>query len=150
MIRLVLVLLGVMLSQWSGHDSQAQSSSILHHALELEILPETHELIAQDRVRLSSSLLREHSLTFELNPKLTVQEVTLGGQILSVEKQVGGEDSSLTQKWMVRIPESLQTSSSGELTITYQGAINDPPQASKGLRFVRPDKTNGYIGNDGV
>ncbi|MCZ6800866.1 MAG: M1 family aminopeptidase, partial [Nitrospirae bacterium] len=92
----------------------------------------------------------EHSLTFELNPKLTVQEVTLGGQILSVEKQVGGEDFSLTQKWMVRIPESLQTSSSGELTITYQGAINDPPQASKGLRFVRPDKTNGYIGNDGV
>jgi hypothetical protein len=36
------------------------------------------------------------------------------------------------------------------LLIRYKGKIYDPPRPSKDLRFVRPDKTLGHIGPDGI
>ena len=50
----------------------------------------------------------------------------------------------------VHLPESSGPLEERVLTVVYDGKINDPPQASGGLRFVRPDKTYGHIGSEGV
>ncbi|MDH3769767.1 MAG: M1 family aminopeptidase, partial [Nitrospirota bacterium] len=55
-------------------------------------------------------------------------------------------------RWMIKHPSiNLEQSKPAPiLIIDYHGLINDSPKMSGGLRFVRPDKTNGHIGPQGI
>ena len=50
----------------------------------------------------------------------------------------------------IRLPEASSPPDATRVHIAYRGRIQDAPTASPGLRFVRPDRTLGYIGEEGV
>ena len=50
----------------------------------------------------------------------------------------------------LQLPEALPSSDEIRIHISYRGRIQDAPTASPGLRFVRPDRTLGYIGAEGI
>ena len=83
-----------------------------------------------------------------------VDEVQIGTQptqfgiIDSVEGRKEGQHAIQ----FIEIPDwgQLNPSASLSLSIRYKGKIHDPPRSSKDLAFVRPDKTLGHIGPEGL
>jgi aminopeptidase N len=125
----------------------------IHHTIAVELVPETHRLIATDTIRLSQSLLNQTPLSFALNPHLAIDRVELNGQAVSISKvPVGPSDSPTFTQWVLDDTSSSHTTPNSPplLKIAYHGHIDDSPTDSGGLRFVRPDKTNGHIGPQGI
>ncbi len=125
----------------------------IHHSLAVELEPERHRLKATDTLRLPKNLSQQESLSFALNRHLIIDRIELNGQPVQLSK--APEDPSWTKgftQWIIKNPTSSprQSSAIANLTITYHGYISDSPKTSGGLRFVRPDKTNGHIGSNGV
>ncbi len=133
--------------------AEASTPPSIHHTLAAELDPGNHLLTATDTLHLPKELLNQIPLSFALNPHLTVDRVEVNGRTVSFSKLP--EDPS-GQKgftpWMIEHPSMNleQSKPSPILTIVYHGLINDPPTTSGGLRFVRPDKTNGHIGPQGI
>jgi hypothetical protein len=50
----------------------------------------------------------------------------------------------------IPLPPLDHTGQPAVLTLAYHGVIDDSPKASGGLRFVRPDDTDGHIGPNGI
>lgn len=139
---------------------EAQTRPTIHHDLEITLRPDTHELIARDTLTIPSPLIDSNSISFHLNAhlaltSLAVEETPL---LLSTVKitppstSSSGNGTPVSAGQRITVPLSPQSSSAETLkmTIAYQGQINDPPQASRGLRFVRPDETAGHIGMEGI
>jgi aminopeptidase N len=133
--------------------AEASTLPSIHHNLTVALDPETHLLTATDVLHLPKSLLNQLPLSFALNPHLTVDRVEIDGRRVSVSKTP--EDPSgqtgFTQ-WIIELPlmNPEQSKQSPILTVVYHGFINDSPKTSGGLRFVRPDKTHGHIGPQGI
>ncbi len=136
------------------HILEAASPPSIHHRLTLGLDPETHRLTATDVLQLTQNLYNCPPLAFALNPNLTLDRVEIDGKLATVSKAPNGssEGQKLFTKWIIEypLPQQKQSDSSPILTIVYHGPINDSPAASSGLRFVRPDKTNGHIGKEGI
>jgi aminopeptidase N len=135
------------------HLAEAYTPPSIHHTLAVELDPKTHRLTATDTLHLPKSLFKQTPLSFTLNPHLTVDRVEVNGRTVSVSKipENPSGQNGFTQ-WMIEHP-SFSLKQSGELptlTIIYHGHIDDSPKTSGGLRFVRPDKTNGHIGPQGI
>src|SRR5690606_5132259 len=62
------------------------------------------------------------------------------------------DDQSPSTGRVVEIPLPLpdRPDQPAVLTFHYQGVIEDSPKSSGGLRFIRPDDTNGHIGARGI
>ncbi|MCA9466794.1 MAG: hypothetical protein KC643_15320, partial [Nitrospira sp.] len=122
------------------------------------MIPEQHTLQAVDTITLPESLTQSSTLSFHLNPHLTITALALNGQPLpltSMTIEPGSQtphsvDSSRSQRIQVALPPQDHTTGPRIMRITYEGQINDPPQKSGGLRFVKPDETNGHIGPEGI
>jgi len=109
--------------------------------------------MATDTIRVPQSLLNQTSLSFALNSHLTIDRVELNGQTVPVSKiPVDLSDPQTFTQWVVESPSSSLTPSHSSplLNIVYHGQIDESPTESGGLRFVRPDKTNGHIGAQGI
>ena len=136
------------------HILEAASPPSIHHRLTLELDPETHRLTATDVLQLTQNLYHRPPLAFALNPNLTLDRVEIDGKSVAVSKAPTGssEEQQLFTQWIIEypLPKQKQSDSPPILTIVYHGPINDSPTASRGLRFVRPDKTNGHIGKEGI
>ncbi len=133
---------------------EAASPPSIHHTLTVELRPETHSLTATDVLQLTQSLYNHPPLAFALNPNFTLDSVEIDGKsvpVLKAPKDSSGEGKLFIQ-WNIEhpLPQPRQSDSPPILTIVYHGPINDSPTASRGLRFVRPDKTNGHIGKEGI
>lgn len=126
----------------------AQDVTIRHHDLHVEFRPESHTIIARDTIRLTGHDWQV--LRVRLNPALAVEEILLAdGSVSFWEEDLPSAANKLeagTRTIEIRRLEA----SSPTVHIVYRGRIQDTPTASPGLRFVRPDRTVGYIGEEGV
>lgn len=147
---LILLILGTL---FTSSIAEAYTPPSIHHTLAVEIDPDTHRLTATDTLHLPGNLFDQTSLSFALNSHFTIDRIELNGQTVTVSPiptETPGQPT-LTQ-WMVDPLSSTreQLKSSTTLKIAYHGQIDDSPKKSGGLRFIRPDKTNGHIGPQGV
>lgn len=139
---------------------QAREFPTIHHDMEFTLNPDTHEIIAHDILTIPSTLIESQTVTFHLNSHLTIKSLDIDGvplplSNLSIEPPATSPSPNETpvptrQRITISIPPQKLLSKSLKVSIAYQGGIHDPPQASGGLRFVRPDETNGHIGPEGI
>ncbi|UCE63879.1 MAG: hypothetical protein JSU59_01600, partial [Nitrospirota bacterium] len=134
----------------------ASDRPILHHYLAIQIHPDTHEILAQDTivVKASDRSKLKSPLRLSLNRHLTVEDVHVGTKAIHFGIVEPPEDTNEGPNPIQNIEisdwEHLSPSAPLSLVIRYKGKIYDPPRPSKDLRFVRPDKTLGHIGPDGI
>jgi len=135
------------------HIVEAYVPPTIHHTLAVVLDPKTHGLTATDTLNLPKNLFKHTPLSFALNPQLAIDRVEINGLTVPFSK-IPEDPSGQTRftQWMIAYPSSSpkQLDASHTLTIAYHGHIDDSPRASRGLRFVRPDKTNGHIGLQGI
>ncbi len=137
----------------AAHNAESFTFPTIHHNLHVELIPETHSLRATDTLRLPKVFFDQGLLSFSLNPHLTIDHVELNGQSIAISQMPkNSSDQPLSTQWTIEYPSSgiRLTETLSTLTITYHGQIDDSPTASGGLRFVRPDHTNGHIGPQGI
>lgn len=137
----------------SASPLEANTSPPLHHQLQIELDPDTHAISGFDSIHLAQQHRDRSSVSFVLHPQLTIDRVEFNGQSLPIPDPAGSSNSQLlATRRVVNIPlPSLdQQDQPAVLTLAYHGLIDDPPKASGGLRFVRPDDTDGHIGPHGV
>ena len=131
---------------------EASDVTIRHHDLHVEFQPESHTIIARDTIRLSGHV--GQVLHVRLNPNLEIEEILLvDGPVLRWEEDLpsaGNNQQAGTRTIEIRLPEAFPSSDEIRVQIAYRGRIQDAPTATPGLRFVRPDRTLGYIGEEGV
>ena len=136
--------------------AQAAGVTVRHHDLQVELRPGTHTIIARDTLRLTGHSATGQILHVQLNPDLEIEEIVLSTGPLPFweENLPAANDKQGASGWTrtidVHLPEPSSTSAETSVHIAYRGRIQDAPTASPGLRFVRPDKTLGYIGEEGV
>lgn len=135
---------------------QAAGVTVRHHDLHVELRPESHTIMARDTIRLTGHSDGGQVLHVQLNPDLEIEEIVLSnGPLLFWEEDLSSSDnkqdaSGWTRTIDIHLPETSSPSDETSVRIAYRGHIQDAPTASPGLRFVRPDSTLGYIGEEGV
>ena len=152
---LICLLLAGLYSPGEG-VSLSSDATITAHDLNIELIPDTHELIAQDRVEMRTGG-RATTMTFTLAPSLRVESITMpappaSGQVTQGEQPVMFSSELLVQPSTQIITVTLPATHSDNTILlwTYRGAINDPPREPRHLRFVTPSETSGHIGPEGV
>ena len=150
------VVVGCGLLVWAGGgmNGNAAKWNIQQHELVVELDPSSHMIVAQDTIQLVGE--HESSIHVSLNADLDIEEVFVGDDPVNGWEEAfhastprhDGTEARLTRTIDIPLPAMLDTPVS--LRIVYRGVINDPPRAAPGLRFVRPDQTNGHIGEEGV
>ena len=135
---------------------QAAGVTVRHHDLQVELQPETHMIIARDTLRLTAHAAAGQVIHVQLNPDLEIDEIVLSnGPVPFWEEDLPSagnkqDASGWTRTIDIHLPEPSSPSAETSVHIAYRGRIQDAPTASPGLRFVRPDRTVGYIGEEGV
>ena len=90
----------------------------------------------------------------QLNPALEIEEIVLSnGPVLFWEEDLPSAENKQEagrRTIEIRLPEVPPSRDEIHVQIAYRGRIQDAPVAMPGLRFVRPDRTLGYIGEEGV
>ena len=136
--------------------STPDRATIIHHALTVELIPASHELVAQDQVELE---IPSHATTmmFTLAPTLRVESIALRdnsamGKRSSPDQSLSFVTEPLPQPLTQRIVVTLPPGHAERATLVwiYRGVINDPPKEPRHLRFVTPSETAGHIGSEGV
>ena len=136
----------------------AADFTIQRHDLEIELRPDTHEIVAQDTIRVSGGPGADQVIHLELHPGLEIEEVLVEKASVrfwedTVDSDATNEEpvaSRLSRTLAVQLPRASNPAEAMSVSVSYRGAIHDAPTASPGLRFVRPDRTRGYIGEEGV
>ncbi|MFM8540614.1 MAG: M1 family metallopeptidase [Nitrospira sp.] len=131
-------------------QSPAPAVDILHHQLEVQVSPATHELRAVDQMTVRALTDELPEASFVLNASLRVVVVlepgSRGIRPLGIVAKPGSSEQTVT----VRFGKPLLKDETVELVWQYQGTINDPPHDPNHLRFVTPSDTAGHIGPEGV
>ena len=144
------------ISLLTGLTVQAGGVSVRHHDLRVELRPGSHTIIARDTLRLTGHAAAGQVLHVQLNPDLEIEEIVLPhGPLPFWEEDLPSagnkpDASGWTRAIKIRLPEPSSPSGETSVRIAYRGRIRDAPTSSPGLRFVRPDRTLGYIGEEGV
>ncbi|MDA1303842.1 MAG: M1 family aminopeptidase [Nitrospirae bacterium] len=149
---------GVLVWVGMGLSCHASELNIQHHDLVVELDPSTHTIAAQDTIQLVGLPKDDSVIHLSLNPDLEIEEVFVGGGPLEYweealhtsKRHQGSDEISVTRTVEIRLPSLPDNREALSLRILYRGEINDPPRAAPSLRFVRPDKTMGHIGEEGV
>ncbi len=155
---LVAIGCGVLVWAGGGLCGDAAQLKIQHHELVVELDPSSHTIVAQDTIQLVGFPEYDSVIHLNLNPYLDIEEVWVGGgpsnfweeALHSSTGRDKSSDTQLTRTVEIRLSSMPVDREALSLRISYRGHINDPPRAAPGLRFVRPDKTNGHIGEEGV
>ncbi len=136
---------------------QAQDTRIRSHALTIELLPETHRLIAVDHMTVELGAGPIEQLAFSLAASLQVLQIraSLESQPIKVTWTTEAEtpllpSGSQGQRVLVRLERAIPSGRTLTLRWRYEGIINDPPREPRHLRFVTPSETSGHIGPEGV
>jgi aminopeptidase N len=125
----------------------------IHHELQIELDPGTHAIIGVDHIHLQRPHHTGKSVAFALHPQLIIDRVEFNGQSLPVPDSTATtipRPPSTRRMIEIPLPSLDDPDQPAVLTVGYHGQIDDVPKASGGLRFVRPDDTNGHIGPHGV
>lgn len=132
---------------------QAKTLPPIHHELQIELNPDTHAITGSDTIHIPPSHRTDSSVSFILHPQLTIDRVEFNGKGLPIthtSEAVTPQPPSTRRVVQIPLPPIDDPDQPAILTLTYHGQIDDSPTASGGLRFVRPDDTNGHIGPNGV
>ncbi|WP_447600982.1 M1 family metallopeptidase [Nitrospira sp. Nam80] len=130
--------------------SAVQEPTFSRHELSVELRPDSHELIATDRLIVQNPDSRQ-AISFSLASSLQIDGITAtpladlsagAGQAIPFRRDVPKGDHVTIQ-----LPESR---AEWVLECRYRGTINDPPREPRHLRFVTPSETAGHIGPEGV
>jgi len=131
-----------------------RQAEILHHTLEVKLLPDQHELLAVDQmtVRALADDVQEAAFTLHGNLQvvLVVEQKPAGVQPVSVHTSPAAGPAAAGQTVTVRFNRPLNADETVHLMWQYRGAINEPPREPRHLRFVTPSETAGHIGTEGV
>ena len=128
---------------------EASAVTIRHHDLHVELRPESHTIMARDTIHLTGPAAQV--LHVRLSPNLEIEEMLLvDGPVLRWEEDLPSAGNKGTRVIAIRLPEAFPSPDEIRIQIAYRGRIQDAPAATPGLRFVRPDRTLGYIGEEGV
>ena len=138
-------------------ESGSASPTIEHHQLTLELLPDSHQLIATDRLTLAGGSPGQ-VWAFSLAPTLHVehiQDVTHCHAPCETAPEVAFEREEASgrsepQRVILKQPATGRGDGTVELKFSYRGVIDDPPRDPRHLRFVTPSETSGHIGPEGV
>ncbi|MGB5052785.1 MAG: hypothetical protein WBO24_00160, partial [Nitrospirales bacterium] len=151
-IRVPPFALGFLLCLAMANPLQAKALMPIHHGLHIELNPDTHAIAGSDTVHLSPSHRANSSVSFILHPQLTIDRIEFNGTRLPIPHPSEAATPPLSMRRVIEIPLPPLDGPNqpAVLTLTYHGQIDDSPKASGGLRFVRPDDTNGHIGPNGV
>ncbi len=139
------------------HADQAAPSvrqmEILHHTLEVKLVPDRHELLAVDQlvVRALADDVQEAAFTLNstLHVGLVLEQKPAGAHALAF-RAAPATGPAAGQTVTVRFGRPLQTDETVTLLWQYRGEINEPPREPRHLRFVTPSETAGHIGAEGV
>ncbi len=152
---LTCLLLAGLYSFGEGTDLSS-GGTIITHDLNIELIPDTHELIARDRVEVRADR-RAKTLTFGLAPTLRVDSIAMLAQPTSEQATQEMQPVTFTRAILAQPPTqnitvTLPPTHDNNVTLlwAYRGAINDPPREPRHLRFVTPSETSGHIGPEGV
>jgi aminopeptidase N len=153
---LLICLLLAGLPSFGEGASLASGTTITAHDLKIELIPDTHELMARDRIELRADG-QAKTVTFTLSPTLRVDSIVIpaqaaSGQVTQDMQPVTFTSEILSQPATQNITVTLPATHTNSLTLlwTYRGTINDPPREPRHLRFVTPSETSGHIGPEGV
>ena len=133
-------------------EPPSSKAEILHHNLEVKLVPDRHELLVVDQMAVRAMDDEVSEAAFVLNASLRVvlvmEQGTGGGRQLPVQAMPGtaGAGHIVT----VRFGRPLIADETVSLLWQYQGAINELPREPRHLRFVTPSETAGHIGPEGV
>ncbi len=136
-------------------SSLTAGTTVRHHDLFAEIDPESHLLVAIDRLSLEIPEAQQ-PIRFSLAPTLQLDRLTLAGGDQPADdtgREIPfevGHDEAGNQSQHITIPASFVMSGTVTFTAYYHGLINDPPREPRHLRFVTPSETAGHIGSEGV
>lgn len=142
----------------TNHMLHAGDLEIRHHDLDVRLEPKTHTMTVRDTLSLVGDSVEAKEVQFLLNSALILDDVRVGSQSVPFQEEPSAgltvddvpKRGRSARTVRVTLPVSINQMRSFTLTAAYHGQINDPPRPSKGLRFVRPDQTNGHIGPEGV
>ena len=131
--------------------------TIQHHQLVLDLLPDSHELVATDQLTIAGGAPGQ-VLAFSLASTLRlsrIEDVTLCPHpcesATPVAFDIGGSSGqSAPQRIILKQPPANPADGSVRLKFVYRGIISDPPRDPRHLRFVTPSETSGHIGPEGV
>ena len=138
-------------------DSVAPPPTIEHHQLALELSPDSHRLIATDRVTVAGGSPGQE-LAFSLAPTLVLERVEdlthcqdpceFAPSVPFARDRSSSQAES--QRILLKQPPANQAGGAIRLNFVYHGVIDDPPRDPRHLRFVTPSETAGHIGPEGV
>jgi peptidase M1-like protein len=132
----------------------ARQAEILHHQLEVRLIPDRHELLAVDRMTVRALADDVQEAVFTLHGNLQVMLVAGQGPTgilpLSFHAVPEAKPAGAGQAVTVRFSRPLQTDETATFMWQYRGAINEPPREPRHLRFVTPSETAGHIGAEGI
>jgi aminopeptidase N len=131
-----------------------RQAEILHHTLEIKLIPDRHELLAVDQmtVRALADAVQEAAFTLHgsLHVTLVAEQKPAGLQPVPVRASPAAGPPGTGQTVTVRFSRPLNVDETVHLMWQYRGAINEPPREPRHLRFVTPSETAGHIGAEGV
>lgn len=138
-------------------EPPSQVPSIEHHQLTLELRPDSHQLIATDRLTVRGGPTGQE-LAFSLAPALVlerIEDVTRcqdpcesAPEIMFRRENVAG--GTALPRVVLSQPAGGVDDNRVRLKFSYRGVIDDPPRDPRHLRFVTPSETSGHIGPEGV
>lgn len=131
--------------------------TIQHHQLALDLLPDSHQLVATDRLTIAGGSPGQ-GLAFSLAPSLRldrIEDVTFCQDSCESAAPVafdrsGSPGQAEPQRIILKQPPANPVDGSVRLKFLYRGIINDPPRDPRHLRFVTASETSGHIGPEGV
>ncbi|HYM37429.1 MAG TPA: M1 family aminopeptidase, partial [Nitrospiraceae bacterium] len=131
-----------------------RQAEILHHALEVRLVPDRHELLAVDQMAVKALADGVQEATFTLHGHLqvvlVVEQRPAGAQPVSVQAAPATGSPGTGQVVTIRLNRPLNRDETVQLMWQYRGAINEPPREPRHLRFVTPSETAGHIGIEGA
>ncbi len=160
------ILLLPSVSAWSAESDipgrlHPSGAAVLTHDLSIELVPADHRLRASDWITLRISVPELRQLTFSLSAALQVKAIRAvtarGSRPLSFTSRAANQAGdpepgapSGPQAITVELEAPMGRNQVLTLEWLYEGIVNDPPRASRQLRFVAPSETTGHVGPEGV
>lgn len=154
-LAFILLLLSPTFSGLALASGPIAAATVRHHDLFAEIDPDSHSLVAIDRLSLELQP-NQRMVEFSLARTLQLDRLTLIDGDQSAD-DAGHEipfqiehDAASNQSQRITVPASFIAAGTVTITAYYHGLINDPPREPRHLRFVTPSETAGHIGSEGI
>ena len=138
-------------------EPDSRHPTITHHQLTVQLLPESHQLIATDVVTIGGGSSGEE-MALSLGSTLHLERIedvsgcqdSCDNPVTLAFERTGPPDHPQLQRVILKQPSAHPDAGLVRIKFFYRGVIDDPPRDPRHLRFVTPSETSGHIGPEGV